>query len=201
MNTDISQHYTGELSFFLSKYAHLTEQELLAAAPLWKEKSYRKNDFFNSRANVCKSLGYVLRGVFRVYYTDENGEDINIFLFDEHQFCVPFKSFATQTPCQYYVEALTDAQTLEIHFADLQHLYRQHHGWERFGRQFAEDCFTIAQLRTESFLFQTPEERYLAFQAAYPTLAQRISLSHIASFLGIQLPSLSRIRKRLVEKY
>jgi CRP-like cAMP-binding protein len=188
------------LAPMLSGYAQLSEADIAAAAPLWREKRYAKQEFFNARREVCKALGYVLEGVFRVYYTDEQGEEINVFFFDEQQFCVSFKSFATQTPCQYYVEALTDAVTLEISFVDLQQLYRQSHGWERFGRRFAEDCFTVSQQRTESFLFQTPEERYLSFQAAHPVLMQRLSLSHIASFLGVQLPSLSRIRKRLSAK-
>ncbi len=195
-----SPYYEQVFVRFLREYTPLSDEDICRAAPLWHEKRYAKNAFFNSRMNVCTSLGYVLEGVFRVYYLDEKGEEINIFFFAEHQFCVSFKSFTTQTPCQYYVEALSDALVLEISFADLQELYRTSHGWERFGRRFAEDCFTVSQLRTESFLFQTPEERYLSFQAVYPNLALRISLSHIASFLGIQLPSLSRIRKRLAER-
>ncbi|TAE22720.1 MAG: Crp/Fnr family transcriptional regulator [Candidatus Kapaibacterium sp.] len=195
-----SPHYEQALVRFLREYTPLSDEDIRRAAPLWREKHYAKHDFFNARMNVCTSLGYVLQGVFRVYYLNEDGEEINIFFFAEHQFCVSFKSFTTQTPCQYYVESLSDALVLEIRFADLQELYRTSHGWERFGRRFAEDCFTVSQLRTESFLFQTPEERYVSFQAAYPDLANRISLSHIASFLGVQLPSLSRIRKRLAER-
>jgi CRP-like cAMP-binding protein len=197
---DSAFYFTTHLAPVLAQYAKLKPAELDRSKPLWKTKHYKKADFFNARLNVCKHIGYVLEGIFRVYYTDANGEEINIFFFAEGQFCVSFKSFTTQTPCEYYVEALTDAVMLEIHFDDVQTLYRENHDWERFGRQFAEDCFTVSQLRTESFLFQTPEERYLSFQANYPTLSNRISLSHIASFLGIQLPSLSRIRKRLADK-
>ncbi|WP_223788686.1 hypothetical protein [Marinicella meishanensis] len=42
------------------------------------------------------------------------------------------------------------------------------------------------------------EEHYLALLKDKPKLVQRISQYHLASYLGIQPQSLSRIRKRLL---
>jgi hypothetical protein len=54
--------------------------------------------------------------------------------------------------------------------------------------------------KNEGFLFKTPEERYLELVEQHPTLLQTIPLYHISSYLGIQGPSLSRIRKRISGK-
>lgn len=54
----------------------------------------------------------------------------------------------------------------------------------------------IAAARMESFLFQTPEERYLTMMNNHPEILNTVQLYHISSYLGIQGPSLSRIRKR-----
>ncbi|MNY74650.1 hypothetical protein D3C86_2137250 [compost metagenome] len=45
-----------------------------------------------------------------------------------------------------------------------------------------------------------PEERYLKFMKSNPNFLNRIPLVHIASYLSITPESLSRIRKRVVQK-
>jgi hypothetical protein len=44
----------------------------------------------------------------------------------------------------------------------------------------------------------TPEERYLNLVEMRPDLIQRIAQNQIASYLGVRLESLSRIRKRIL---
>jgi hypothetical protein len=53
---------------------------------------------------------------------------------------------------------------------------------------------------TEGFLFKTPEDRYRDMMEKHPNIFNAVPLYHIASYLGIQGPSLSRIRKRMVGK-
>ena len=54
--------------------------------------------------------------------------------------------------------------------------------------------------RVEDFLLKSPEERYLDLIQAHPDLYEKVPLYHISSYLGIQGPSLSRIRKRLADQ-
>ena len=68
------------------------------------------------------------------------------------------------------------------------------------GRYIAENVLTILSDRVESFLFNTAEERYLKFINENPELIQRISLTHLSSFLGIERQSLSRIRSKISKK-
>jgi hypothetical protein len=58
----------------------------------------------------------------------------------------------------------------------------------------------MQQLRLESFLFQNAEQRYVNFTSKYPTLFNRVSLTDLATYLGIERQSLSRIRKSLTQK-
>jgi len=66
---------------------------------------------------------------------------------------------------------------------------------ERFGRIIAESAYAVATNRFESFLFLSAKERYLQMLNDYPKFIQRIPLYHLASYLGIERESLSRIRK------
>lgn len=46
----------------------------------------------------------------------------------------------------------------------------------------------------------TPENRYLKFLSNYSNLVQRIPQYYIASYVGVQAPSLSRIRRRIASR-
>jgi hypothetical protein len=146
-------------------------------------------------------LGFIIDGVFRSYIIDEkSGAEKNVFLYSQNQFVVTFKSFINQIPCDYHTQALTDAKVLCIGVADLVSLYKQSHKWETFGRLLAQEGFIVAVNRVESFVFRTPEERYVELIQNHPTIFNTVPLYHISSYLGIQGPSLSRIRKRISGK-
>lgn len=186
------------LSFALSQFAELSAEDFEKSNSCWHFQTYKKGDYFNEYKNVCKYLGFVIEGVFRSYIIDEKtGEEKNVFFYSGNQFVVTFKSFINQIPCDYHTQSMTDAKVLCIHIDDLMKLYKTSHPWERFGRILAQQAFNVVIERTESFLFKTPEERYLDLIKQHPDIFNNIPLYHISSYLGIQGPSLSRIRKRL----
>lgn len=181
----------------LGTLAGINEEHFAMSETFWLQKDFAKNEYYNEYRQVCKYLGFILNGVFRSYYIDDKGDEKNVFFFSQHQVVVSFQSFISQSPCNYYTQSMTDSQVLYIHINHLQALYKQSHQWERLGRLIAEMAFSIAMRRTESFLFMTPEQRYLQLLADHPAIFNAIPLYHISSYLGIQGPSLSRIRKRI----
>ena len=189
------------LAFALNQFADLGEEEFKMSTSFWHTKAYKKGDFFNQQKTICRYLGFINKGVFRSYVIDEKThEEKNVFLYSKNQFVVPFKSFINQTPCDYQTQALTDASILYITIEDLISLYKQSHKWERFGRLMAEEAFNLTIERMEGFVFKTPEQRYLDLMKNHPDIFNTIPLYHISSYLGIQGPSLSRIRKRILGK-
>jgi CRP-like cAMP-binding protein len=127
-------------------------------------------------------------------------EERNFFFFSENQFVVSFRSLITRYPCYYYIEAMEDSEIICISYEHLMGLYQSHTNWGTFGRLLAELFFNYSQGRTEEFLFNSPEERYLKLLKDSPNIVERIPAYHIASYLGITNPSLSRIRKRIQAK-
>ena len=189
------------LAHALHSLAKIDEDDFKLSAPYWQKRAYKKGEYYNEYRNVCKYLGFIIDGVFRTYYVDENtGEEKNVFFFSKNQVVVSFKSFITQTPCNYFTQSMVNSRILYIHIDDLNQLYQKSHKWEHFGRLIAELAFNVSMNRTESFLFQTPEQRYLQLIEDHPDIFNTIPLYQISSYLGIQGPSLSRIRKRIIGK-
>jgi CRP-like cAMP-binding protein len=187
------------LKHTLQAFAGIDATAFELSADFWQLKTYEKGEFYNEYKNVCKHLGFIIDGVFRTYYVnDDTGEQKNIFFFSPNQIIVSYKSFVNQAPCNYHTESMSKATILYISYQNLEILYHQSHQWEHFGRLIAEKAFNLAMSRAEDFIFQTPEQRYIDLMHAHPDITNRVPLYHIASYLGIQGPSLSRIRKRMV---
>jgi CRP-like cAMP-binding protein len=188
------------LPSILTPFAKLTEEDIAVSLPFWHKRRISKGNFYNKQNVVCRDLGILIKGMFRVYHYDpETEEERNLFFFSEGQFIVSFASFVHQYPCSYYIEALEDAEILYVSYEDLQNLYVKHKSWERFGRILAEYFFVQSQIRTENLLFLTHEQRYLNLIKEHQNIVERVASFHIASYLGIKNQSLSRIKKRLQE--
>ena len=166
--------------------------------PYWQLQFYRKGEFYNEYKNICRYLGFVVSGIFRIYrYEERTQTEKNMLFFSSGQLMTSYKSFLTQTACEYFTEAMAESVVIYIRHEKLQELYKTSHEWERFGRVYTELVLTQLLDATEALLFRTAEERYSAMLQQHPDLVQSIPLYHIASYLGIEAPSLSRIRKRL----
>ena len=186
------------LSRHLASFAALNNKDISDSQSFWRTRKIAKGDFFNMQHVVCNDLGLVVKGIFRIYYNDPvTNEEKNIFFFSENQFVVSFRSFITRYPCYYYIEAMEDSELIVIAYHDLNSLYDSHPNWGKFGRLLAELFFNYSQARTEEFLFNSPEERYVKMLEEHPNIVDRIPAYHISSYLGITNPSLSRIRRRI----
>ncbi|CAM4000593.1 cAMP-binding domain of CRP or a regulatory subunit of cAMP-dependent protein kinases [Pedobacter westerhofensis] len=189
------------VSKHLKNFAQLNDKDISDSKTFWKSRRIRKGDFLNMQSMVCNDLALIVKGIFRIYYHDPETEvDKNLFFFSENQFVVSFKSFVTRNPCWYYIEAMEDSEVVFISYSNLNSLYATHLNWAKFGRLLAEQFFSIAQSRTEEFIFYTHEQRYLKLLNEQPGILERIPAYHISSYLGIKNPSLSRIRRRIENK-
>jgi len=188
------------LADVLKGFADMADEDVAVSLPYWRTRKIVKGEFFNMQSFVCTDLALIVKGIFRVYYIHpKTQEEKNIYFFSEKQFLVSFRSFITQYPCYYFIQALEDAEIISINYKNLQYLYTVPGGWEKFGRLIAELFFNYSQSRTEEFLFNTPEERYLKMMDEHPDIVNRIPAYHISSYLGIKNPSMTRIKKRILK--
>ena len=190
-----------KLEHVFTNQVGMDKESFALSLPYWQLKTYRKGEFYNEYKNICKHLGFIIDGVFRIYRVNElTGEEKNMLFFGNNEFIASYKSFLSQTACSYFTESMADSTVLYIHIDSLNLLYEKSHKWERFGRMVAEQAFQAVMNATEGLLFKSAEERYEELLRQHPDIFNAVPLYHIASYLGIRGPSLSRIRKRIVMK-
>ena len=178
----------------------LSPTELDIVKSLFKEKSYKKGDFFLEEGRICKQVGFVAKGLLR-YYINQDGEEKTYDFSQENEFVCNYESFLPQIPSSKNIQALEDSIVFIISHADLQLFYANVRGGERFGRIAIEAVFVKLLQDISALYTETPELRYERFLKNHADLQQRISQYHIASFVGVKPQSLSRIRKRIFTQF
>jgi CRP-like cAMP-binding protein len=174
----------------------LSQAEKDIVTSLFKEKKYKKGDYFLADGQVCKQVGFVTKGLMR-YYINHDGEEKTYAFSQENQYVCNYESFLPQSPSSKIIQALEDSDVLVISYNDLQKLYANVREGERFGRIAIEAVFLQILKDINSFYTEAPEVRYERFLKNHADLQQRISQYYIASFIGVKPQSLSRIRKRI----
>jgi CRP-like cAMP-binding protein len=159
--------------------------------------SLKRKEHFLRQGELQKYIGFLYKGLIREFTVDQEGNENTIWFFREHQFVTDYPSLLRNIPTRNTFTCLEASELILIPHKLILDAYEAYPAYERFGRLIAEQVLIQLQERIDDFHFLSAEERYLKFMRRYPDLFQRISLTHLASFLGIQRPSLSRIRKNL----
>lgn len=179
---------------------NLTDLELAQVALKVSVSEAKKKDFFIQSGEIQKTIGFIAKGLIRTYYIDELGNERNVGFFSEGEYATHYPAFISKLPSKYSIQCLEPTTFVHLTLEDLQEIYQLYPNVERYGRLIAEDVLIKQQARIESFVFQTAEERYLDFIRNHSKVFNRISLSQLCSYLGIERQSLTRIRQKLAHK-
>lgn len=156
-----------------------------------------KDDYFSEAGKVPTYIGFVLEGVLRFCYYDNKGEDVTYYFINENSFISDQHKFDAQTPATDYIQAITYCKMLTFTKKDWDDISNTIIDWDRISAKIIQKCFMDAMYRRSPLVSEDATTRYLSFLEKYPMLINRISLSYIASYLGITQQSLSRIRKNI----
>lgn len=160
---------------------------------------FKPKQFYLEANTVQKTIGFVYSGLVRSYYVDHNGNEKTINFIQENKYATHYTSFVKQMPSKYYFQCIEPTIIVNLSYQHIQDGYDKFPNVERYGRLIAEAILHMQQKRIESFLFENAETRYLNFIKENPELFNRVSISDLSSYLGIERQSLTRIRKKIAQ--
>jgi CRP/FNR family transcriptional regulator, anaerobic regulatory protein len=182
-----------------SMCSQLTENELNAFASKLSVLVLKKKDWFIQSGQIQDAVGFITKGLVRSYFIDQDGNEKTFRFYGEGDYATHYTAFLSQKPSKYYFQCLEPTTIVCLSYEAMQWSYTQLPHFERYGRLIAEEILKIQHSRLESFLFQTAEQRYLDFITQRPDIYNRVSLSHLCSYLGIERQTLTRIRQKLAK--
>jgi len=179
----------------IKKY-NLTEDEIKLSMSGYIPMSIKANNYFLEEGEVCNYIGYVTKGLFRSFFYNDDANEITTDFFPEGTLIIAFDSFNNRSPSKEYIKAVVDSELMSISYEKQKELYDKVPAWNQICKDLADVKTREMLERASRFQTLSATERYRVFCEEYPDILQQATLGHIASYIGVDIATLSRIRKK-----
>ncbi|QKG58002.1 Crp/Fnr family transcriptional regulator [Hymenobacter sp. BRD128] len=188
---------SSSLIEYLQRFSPIpaADRSLIDAA--WTVRALAEGEPLVVAGQVCRELFFIEEGVVRIVVPQATGKQVTHFFLKEGQFCTILASFTTQQPATEGIQAACAGRVLAISRARLEELYQQLPYLQGLLMQLIQQGLLDKIAMRRAYLGQNSTTRYQQFLLRQPEVARRVSLTDVASYLGITLQSLSRLRKNL----
>jgi CRP-like cAMP-binding protein len=193
-----NQTMENTLFDFISKYITLTEEEKNAILSLDLFRSVKKGTTLLKKGQKSQDSYFVLKGCIRIYYLIE-GEEKTTAFYTELDALTPH-CVINNTPSEYFISCVEDSILL-VSNSDMEaEINSKFPKFDLMCRILSEELLAKERVDFDAYKTSSPEQRYLNLLQKRPDLIQRVPQHQLASYLGIQPQSLSRLRARILEK-
>ena len=164
------------------------------------QKSYpghlNKGELLVTAGSMCSHIYLIRKGILRSF-VKEGSKEITTWISSEQELATCITSFGLQQPARENIQALEDCELTALSLVDLQHLYDHFPEANVIGRKILEKYYRDAEERAFIARLMEATSKYKHFIATKSDLLNRVPLKFIASYLGMTLETLSRIRSKL----
>ncbi len=156
-----------------------------------------KKEAILSVGQVCRSIYFIVDGAVRSYYMDKDGNEITSWLLFESELAISVYSFFSQQPSFEALQTLENTVLLKVNYSTLSELYHKHLEFNFIGRFLTEQYYIRSEAKANALRMLSAKERYLNLLKTRPDIIMRVPLGHLASYLGMNNATLSRIRRSI----
>ena len=156
-------------------------------------KSIKKGKLLLKAGEVCTNMYFVRKGVLRGFAKDSE-RDITTWISADGELVSAISSFILQIPTNENIHAIEDCELIALSYTDLEKLYIKFPSFNITVRKLTEIYYMHAEHRAYIARLKNADQKYQLFLKQYGHLANRVPVKYIASFLGITLETLSRLR-------
>ncbi len=180
----------NEIGKIYSPLSNECQQEFIVSS---KISTFKRGEVVVREGQFSEKAYLIIKGCSRAYYL-KDGKDISDWFTFENEIMASIVSFFNKVPSPHYVEFVEDSIVIEFSKDTIDSLSNKYHDFERFISKVVTQTMLGLCERLYTIQFNKAGERYQHLLSIYPNITNRIPLTHIASYLGITLETLSRIR-------
>jgi CRP-like cAMP-binding protein len=157
--------------------------------------SLPKGTILFNENDIASNAYFIVKGFARTYYYKDEKEITNN-LCPENRIFISASSFYTNQPSYETGVLIEDSDMILLSHDNIEKLCLEYMELNFMIRRLVEIFYVVLDQRTYSIHMKSAEEKYNFLLQSNPDFFQRVSLGHIASFLGMTQETLSRLRAR-----
>ena len=184
---------TSKLKSILTGISDFSEDELELISSFFEFTELKKKDILLNEGEICQTIFLVESGVLR-NYCNHNGTTINLSFTLENQFTTNLEAYINREPSKMIIDALQNSGVWVINSKLISRHYKSIPSVSAFIRRLAIRILLASEEHHNMLRLNSPADRYQFIQEKKPELLQKVSLTQLASYLGITRETLSRIR-------
>jgi CRP-like cAMP-binding protein len=171
----------------------LPEADWQAFAAIWQPFSARRKQILVGAGEVEKYLYFVVEGVQRVYYFDDQNREATIVFTYAPSFGGVLDALLLQQPSRYFYETLTPSVFLRAAFSDLQPLLNTRPALAALVRLGVTHSLSGVLERLVELQCYSSEERFRQLLRRSPHILQLVPHKYLANYLGIEATNFSKL--------
>jgi len=180
---------------YLRSLGSLSTESWQLLQPALQVGTFKKNEYLLQEGQVCHSLFYIETGYCKSYF-NMDGVEKNTGFFFENDIVTNINSFGDGQRSEYNIVACEPLTAIVLDKEQLFLAAKQSPEIETLGRHCIRAFATKQEEWANLFKLYSNKERLAYMEEKYPQFLQRVSLSQLASFLGVARETLSRIRSK-----
>ncbi|HAR21570.1 MAG: Crp/Fnr family transcriptional regulator [Schleiferiaceae bacterium] len=157
-------------------------------------KEYPKGKILIEHGKKNEFVFFLISGSAKSYNYKDSKQICLWFAFESD--CIATIRSLDDLISQETVELLEDSELIQIKLGDLMTLSNQFTSISSLMLQLLKEHILFLEYKLNGLQFMTSEERYDKLIRDFPEVLQRVSLTDIASYLGLSRETLSRIRRK-----
>jgi CRP-like cAMP-binding protein len=171
----------------------LSENEWSAFSSIWTECSAKRKEQLTVAGEKEKYLYYVIEGIQRVYYFDEQNREATLVFTYAPSFGGVLDSLMMQQPSKYAYETLTPSKFLRAPFQELYVVMERHAAIEKMVRKGITASLSGVMDRLVELQCYSSEERFKKLLQRSPHILQLIPHKYLANYIGIDATNFSKL--------
>ncbi len=183
---------------FFQSFNLLSEKELDYIEEKIYVKELEKGDFIIKEGEINNEIVWIKEGIIRSFYTTEKGDEFTYCIIFKNTIMTALSSYISGEPSLENIQAITPVNLEVIKAIDLKYLTQKSISCMTLEKLLIEQQYIELEKRIFSFQKEKASERYLDLINKHPEYIQQIPLHYLASYLGISLRHLTRIRKKFL---
>ncbi|HEY1008875.1 MAG: Crp/Fnr family transcriptional regulator [Daejeonella sp.] len=187
-----------QLKHLVEGMGELNEAEWLAFSSIWQPYAAKRKELISHAGEKEKYLYFVLSGVQRIYYRDEEDREATLVFTYAPSFGGVLDAMLLNQKSSYYYEAISRSEFLRAPFEEVERLMGEHKNIDRLIFKGVSFALKGVLERMAELLSCSSEEKFKRLLTRSPHILQHVPHKYLANYLGIDPSNFSKLINKIV---